>query len=89
MIHGLISSIGSYQLRGDPTFVYHNEKRILQFLEQGTKMKRDFLAKLEEEKKEGDIEEEEKDHEESDEKGQDNEEPGTDVSFDQIIYMLT
>lgn len=41
-------------------FVYYNEKRLDQFLEQGMKMKRDFLAKLEEVKRADEFEEEEK-----------------------------
>jgi hypothetical protein len=39
-------------------YVYAQERRIAQFLEQGLKMKHEFLQKLEEEKKQGEIEEE-------------------------------
>ena len=41
-------------------FIYYNEKRLDQFLEQGMKMKKDFLSKLEEVKKSGENDEEEK-----------------------------
>jgi len=44
----------------DPRFVFYNEKRIDTFLEEGMQMKKDFLSKLEEVKKPGEIEEEEK-----------------------------
>jgi hypothetical protein len=40
--------------------VYQQEQRIEEFLEQGMKHKKDFLKKLEEEKKADEIEEERK-----------------------------
>ena len=44
----------------EKNFSFIEEKRLLEFLDQGLQQKKDFMTKLEEEKKEGEIEEEEK-----------------------------
>lgn len=79
--------------------MFYNEKRLDTFLEQGMQMKKDFLSKLEEVKKPGEIEEEEKySQSEQDEYGDqvmkeggkaEDENQLSDISLDQIVYMLT
>ena len=74
----------------DADFVYSQEKRLHDFLEQGVRQKHDFMHKLEEEKKFDEFEEEEKFSEASE---LDEEEEGTDQAnsfkLDQIAFQLT
>ncbi len=64
MCDNILRQNSSYRLPQSETennrFFFYNEKRIDAFLEEGMKMKKDFLSSLEEVKKAGEFEEEEK-----------------------------
>jgi len=88
--------------KASTTITYVQEKRLAEFLEQGMKLKKDFLQKLEEEKRAEELEEEEKSSQIDEDElsggaARLHEDDGLDeentqmnnFSLDQIAYMLT
>ena len=104
MCDALLRQNASYRLGKNENeggrFIYFNEKKLDQFLEQGIQMKKDFLSKIEEVKRADEIEEEVKDSQseldsadqimrEAAAGGNDDDNNMSDLSLDQIAFMLT